>query len=46
MHKGGSVPKVKPDTVLDDALLEITKKNLGITLVINKKKNSWYFHRW
>ena len=38
MHKGSSVPKVKPDTVLDDALLEITKKNLGITLVINKKK--------
>ena len=38
MHKGSSVPKVKPDTVLDDALLEITKKNLGITLVTNKKK--------
>ena len=38
MHKGSSVPKVKSDTVLDDALLEITKKNLGITLVTNKKK--------
>ena len=32
------VPKVKPDTILDNALIEITKKNLGITLVTNKTK--------
>ena len=38
MHKGKSVPKVKPDTVLDNALIEITKKNLGITLITNKTK--------
>tara|TARA_B100000902_G_scaffold399572_1_gene471095 strand:+ start:822 stop:1787 length:966 start_codon:yes stop_codon:yes gene_type:complete len=38
MHKGNSVPKVSPNTILDKALLEITKKNLGITLVINKSK--------
>ena len=38
MHKGNSVPKVKPDTILDNALIEITKKNLGITLVSNKTK--------
>ena len=38
MHKGNSVPKVKPDTVLDNALIEITKKNLGITLITNKTK--------
>ena len=38
MHKGNSVPKVKPDTILDNALIEITKKNLGITLVTNKTK--------
>ena len=38
MHKGNSVPKVSPDTILDKALLEITKKNLGITLVINNSK--------
>ena len=36
MHKGSSVPKVTPNTVLDKALIEITKKNLGITLVIDK----------
>ena len=38
MHKGSSVPKVTPNTVLDKALIEITKKNLGITLVIDKAK--------
>ena len=38
MHKGSSVPKVSPNTVLDKALIEITKKNLGITLVIDKTK--------
>ena len=27
MHKGNSVPKVKPDTILDNALIEITKKS-------------------
>lgn len=38
MHKGSSLPKVNPNTILDKALLEITKKNLGITLVIDKTK--------
>ena len=38
MHKGNSIPKVTPNTLLDKALLEITKKNLGITLVIDKSK--------
>ena len=38
MHKGAAVPKVSPGTILDKALIEITKKNLGITLVTNKSK--------
>ena len=38
MHKGNAVPKVSPDTILDKALLEITKKNLGITLIVEKTK--------
>ena len=38
MHKGGSIPKVSPNTILDKALLEITKKNLGITLVVDRSK--------
>ena len=38
MHKGNKVPKVNPDTILDKALIEITKKNLGITLVTEKSK--------
>ena len=35
MHKGNKVPKVNLNTVLDKALIEITKKNLGITLVLS-----------
>ena len=38
MHKGNAVPKVSADTILDKALLEITKKNLGITLIVEKTK--------
>ena len=38
MHKGNAVPKVSPDTILDKALLEITKKNLGITLIVEKTR--------
>ena len=38
MHKGKSIPRVSPNTILDKALLEITKKNLGITLVVDKTK--------
>jgi arabinose-5-phosphate isomerase len=38
MHKGTAIPKVSPNTILDKALIEITKKNLGITLIKNKSK--------
>ena len=38
MHKGNKVPKVNLNTLLDKALIEITKKNLGITLVTDKSK--------
>ena len=38
MHTGASIPRVSPSTILDKALIEITKKNLGITLVTNKSK--------
>ena len=38
MHKGSAIPKVSPSTLLDRALIEITKKNLGITLVKDKSK--------
>ena len=38
MHKGNAVPKVSPDTILDKALLEITKKNIGITLIVEKTR--------
>ena len=38
MHKGTAIPKVSPNTILDRALIEITKKNLGITLIKNKSK--------
>ena len=38
MHKGAAVPRVSSGTILDKALIEITKKNLGITLVTYKSK--------
>ena len=38
MHIGINVPKVNPNTTLDKALIEITKKNLGITLIAQKSK--------
>ena len=38
MHKGAAVPRVSSSTILDKALIEITKKNLGITLVTYKSK--------
>ena len=38
MHTGKSVPKVSQSMILDKALIEMTKKSLGITLVLNKNK--------
>ncbi|MBD1401643.1 KpsF/GutQ family sugar-phosphate isomerase [Pelovirga terrestris] len=35
MHKGGDIPLVSPDTLLRDALFEITSKKLGVTGVID-----------
>ncbi len=38
MHTGNSIPKVNQKTILDKALIEMTKKSLGITLILNKSK--------
>jgi arabinose-5-phosphate isomerase len=38
MHKGKDIPSVGPNTLLSKALMEITEKNLGITLIKNKLK--------
>jgi arabinose-5-phosphate isomerase len=35
MHEGDAIPRVQPDTLLRDALLEITRKGLGMTTVVN-----------
>lgn len=35
MHAGAAIPKVSPDTLLGDALLEISRKGLGMTTVID-----------
>lgn len=35
MHTGGQLPMVATDTKLSDALLEMTSKGLGMTLVVN-----------
>lgn len=36
MHTGNHIPAVKPDCMLDEALVEITKKSLGMTAVIGE----------
>lgn len=38
MHSGDSVPLVSPETLLRDALFEITSKKLGVTGVVDDKK--------
>lgn len=35
MHKGADIPLVSPDTLLRDALFEITSKKLGVTGVVD-----------
>ena len=38
MHSGNDIPRVGINTLLSDALIEITKKGLGITLVKDRSK--------
>jgi arabinose-5-phosphate isomerase len=38
MHKGSEIPSVGLNTILSDALIEISEKNLGITLVKKQSK--------
>jgi arabinose-5-phosphate isomerase len=35
MHSGAAIPTVSPDTLLRDALLEMTRKGLGMTTVVD-----------
>lgn len=35
MHKGDRLPKVAPDATLSDALLEMTRKGLGMTAIVD-----------
>jgi arabinose-5-phosphate isomerase len=36
MHQGSAIPRVSPNTVLSDALLEISGKGLGMTTVVDE----------
>ncbi len=36
MHKGKELPKVSPDALIRDALLEISQKGLGMTAVVDE----------
>lgn len=36
MHTGNAVPKVLEDCLLDEALLEITRKRLGMTAIVDE----------
>ncbi|HUT40776.1 MAG TPA: KpsF/GutQ family sugar-phosphate isomerase [Gammaproteobacteria bacterium] len=35
MHTGDAIPRVSPDTLLSDALVEMTRKGLGMTAVVD-----------
>ncbi|NCX93755.1 MAG: KpsF/GutQ family sugar-phosphate isomerase [Gammaproteobacteria bacterium] len=37
MHKGDSIPKVHPDDIVKDCVLEMTRKRLGMTTVCDEK---------
>ncbi len=36
MHTGDAIPKVRENTVLSSALIEMTTKKLGMTTIVNK----------
>jgi len=38
MHTGTDIPAVGPDTPLTDALIEMTRKGLGITAVVDPER--------
>ncbi|GIX31872.1 MAG: arabinose 5-phosphate isomerase KdsD [Porticoccaceae bacterium] len=38
MHRGAEIPRVRPDTPLRHALLEMTQKGLGMTTVVNERE--------
>ena len=38
MHSGSTLPTVSPETLIRDALLEISQKGLGMTAVIDEKQ--------
>jgi arabinose-5-phosphate isomerase len=39
MHKDDEIPVVDPDTILSDALLVMSKKGLGVTIITGSEKN-------
>ena len=39
MHRGESIPWVTENTLMKDTLLEMTSKRLGVTAVVDKRKN-------
>ncbi|KEY90872.1 arabinose 5-phosphate isomerase [Candidatus Photodesmus blepharus] len=39
MHAGEQVPVVTPETFIREALVEISKKGLGMTAIVDKKEN-------
>ena len=43
MQSGKSIPLVNDETILSDALLEISEKKLGLTLIQNKSKRLLVF---
>lgn len=43
MHSGDSIPRVSPDTLMKDALYEISSKGLGMTTVVDNNRLAGVF---
>ncbi len=39
MHSGDSIPQIKSNALLSDALIEMTKKGLGMTAIVDDSGN-------
>jgi len=45
MHTGDQLPRVKPETLMSEALLEISRKGLGMTAITDAEGGSSAFSR-
>jgi arabinose-5-phosphate isomerase len=45
MHAGDDVPRVQADATLSEALVEMSRKRLGMTAIVDAEGRCWAVHR-